>query len=144
MTATTSRRVDAAATRRVADVMTRRLVTVGPEDTLLAAWELLSRSDFRHLPVVGNDGRVLAVVDECLLAAEWMSAPLAAGRRRRIGEFMPQRVHCVHVDAPLGRVAEIMAAERATCVPVVDDGMHLVGLVTDVDIVRSVAAEMSR
>jgi CBS-domain-containing membrane protein len=120
----------------VDDVMTRLLVTVGPDESLLAAWELLNRGDIHHLPVVSGE-RCVAVVDDRLVAAA-IASPLVT-RRRRVADVMPQRVHCVLPDTPVQRAAEIMRLERATAVPVVDERLRLLGLVTDRDVVAAVA-----
>ncbi|HEY6381526.1 MAG TPA: CBS domain-containing protein [Pseudolabrys sp.] len=42
---------------RARDVMTTRVVSCGPEDTMRAAQDLMRTNHFRHLPVV-QDGRV--------------------------------------------------------------------------------------
>ena len=124
------------------DVMTRRLVTVTPDDSLLAAAELLSRSHFRHLPVVGPAGRCLGVIDDRMLTAAWLAGPFAPPQRR-VGEIVPVRVHCVRPGTTVGRIAEIMLAEGTTAVPVVDEHRDLLGLVTDRDVLAAVEAELS-
>jgi CBS domain-containing protein len=40
---------------RVGDVMTRRLVTISPDDDVLAAAQLMSERRIRHLPVVQGE-----------------------------------------------------------------------------------------
>lgn len=120
----------------VSDVMTRQPVTVGPEESLFAAWSLLSSGDVHHLPVV-SDGRCLAVLDDRTVAAAVMSAPTL--RSRRVADVMPPRVHCVLPGTTLRRAAGIMAMEHATAVPVVDGTLRLVGLVTHRDVVAAVA-----
>ena len=42
---------------RARDVMTTRVVSCGPEDTMQAAQDLMRTNHFRHLPIV-EDGRV--------------------------------------------------------------------------------------
>jgi CBS-domain-containing membrane protein len=121
---------------RVDDVMSVDLVTVAPDDSLLSAWELMSRGGIHHLPVVVR-GRCLSVLDDRIVAGA-LANPLARPRRR-VADVMPARVHCVLADAPLRRAAEIMFAERTTAVPVVDDHMRIVGLVTDRDVVAAVS-----
>jgi CBS domain-containing protein len=118
------------------DVMTRTLVTVRPDESLLSAWELLSRGEIHHLPVVTGE-RCVSVVDDRVVAAA-VANPLVT-RRRRISDVMPQRVHCVLPDTPLRRIAEIMRLEKATAVPVVDEHLRLLGMVTDRDLVFAVA-----
>jgi CBS domain-containing protein len=129
---TTARRGDVV----VSDVMTRLLVTVRPDESLFAAWELLSRGDIHHLPVV-SAGRCVAVVDDRMVAGA-IASPLVT-RRRTVAEVMPQRVHCVLPSTPLRRVAGIMRLEGTTAVPVVDEHRRLLGLVTDRDLVAAVA-----
>jgi CBS domain-containing protein len=46
---------------RVGDVMTRRVLTVGPDDDILAAGALMAERRIRHLPVV-QDGMVMGIV----------------------------------------------------------------------------------
>ena len=46
---------------RVRDVMTTRVISCGPDDTMQAAQDLMRKNRFRHLPVVEN-GRVLAIL----------------------------------------------------------------------------------
>lgn len=46
---------------RVGDVMTRTLVTVDPDDDVLAAARVMGEKQIRHLPVV-QDGNVLGLV----------------------------------------------------------------------------------
>lgn len=119
----------------VRDVMTTSLITVGVSDTLLAAWELMTRGGFRHLPVVSGDGRCLGIVDERMVREDWLAGERGL-RRRTVGDVMPRRVHCVVADDSLGRVTSIMEAENVAAIPVVDTRMHLVGLVTERDVMR--------
>jgi CBS domain-containing protein len=46
---------------RIGDVMTRKLVTVSPDDDALAAARLMSERKIRHIPVV-QDGNVLGIL----------------------------------------------------------------------------------
>src|SRR5262245_20473807 len=46
---------------RTRDVMTTRVVTCGPDDSMQSAQELMKANHFRHLPVVENE-RVLGVL----------------------------------------------------------------------------------
>jgi CBS domain-containing protein len=46
---------------RIGDVMTRRVLTVSPDDDILAAGALMADRRIRHLPVV-QDGQVMGIV----------------------------------------------------------------------------------
>jgi CBS domain-containing protein len=49
-------------TLRVRDLMTRDVATCKPDDEVRAAKELMSRRHVRHLPVVADDGAVIAML----------------------------------------------------------------------------------
>ncbi|WNJ98840.1 CBS domain-containing protein [Thalassospiraceae bacterium LMO-JJ14] len=44
------------------DIMTRDVETLSPDDSAFAALELMELRNFRHLPVVGGDGKPLGIV----------------------------------------------------------------------------------
>ena len=48
-------------TKLVRDLMTVRVVSCGPEDTIQSAQDMMRRNRFRHLPVV-EGGRVLGIL----------------------------------------------------------------------------------
>ena len=47
---------------RVSDIMTRNLITVGPDDDLGIAVERMREMNIRHLPVMDGEGRPLGMV----------------------------------------------------------------------------------
>jgi CBS domain-containing protein len=49
------------AAMRVQDLMSSRVVTCTPDDTMAKACQLMNQHNFRHLPVV-QDGRIVGVV----------------------------------------------------------------------------------
>lgn len=132
-----TRLAEVAAQLRVSDVMSDVVVTVTPDDSVYAAWDLLVRGGFHHLPVVGTEGRCLSMLDDRLVAAS-LTPPFGLVRRS-VADVMPPRVHCVLAGDELRHAAAIMAAERVTSVPVVDERGHLVGILTDSDVVAAVA-----
>jgi CBS domain-containing protein len=72
---------------RVGDVMTRRVLTVGPDDDILAAGALMAERRIRHLPVV-QDGMVMGIVGlrdvtRSLLELVWREHDVAARETAR-------------------------------------------------------------
>jgi CBS domain-containing protein len=49
------------ASLRVKDLMTVRVITCSPDDTMTKACQLMNKHNFRHLPVI-EDGRIVGVV----------------------------------------------------------------------------------
>ena len=51
----------------------------------------------------------------------------------RAGDLMTRKVHAVQKETPLRDVAEIMAANEISGVPVIDADMHVVGIISEKD-----------
>ncbi len=122
----------------VARIMTTRIVTATPEETL----ERFSRSvlldhHFKALPVVDPQGTLLGMVG----LAQLRSVPMADWHRTRVAHVLDAeaRTVCAHQS-----VADAEAALRrggADYVPVVDATTYrLVGIVSDSDIYRALGA----
>jgi CBS domain-containing protein len=72
---------------RIGDVMTRRVLTVSPDDDILAAGALMAERRIRHLPVV-QDGMVMGIVGlrdvtRSLLELVWRDHDVAARETAR-------------------------------------------------------------
>lgn len=53
-----------------------------------------------------------------------------------VHEIMSSPAFSVHVDSPLDEALQIMAEHSVTNIPVVDDGGHLVGVLSEIDLLR--------
>ena len=137
----------------VEDVMTREVVTVGPDATLKDAAALLAEHRISGLPVVDDGGSVVGVFSERdVLAKELVQGERAAGllavlRRRpddaerrlearRVGDAMSSPPITIGPGRPLGEAASTMVERDVNRLPVVDGG-RLVGLVSRADLVRA-------
>jgi CBS domain-containing protein len=120
------------------DLMTAPVLTVPPSATLWEAWRLMMGSGLRHL-VVAYDDRVVGVVDDRAVFAQWPMGPLAL-RRTHVGDVMRPRTSCVLESLDARTVAEIMIADATDAVPVVDDTGAVIGIVTTSDLTCAVAA----
>jgi CBS domain-containing protein len=125
---------------QVHDWMTRNVVTVTPETSILNARRLLATYGIRHLPVV-DDGRVVGMVssrdlscgDRTLNAAlATLRSDLAEGRYRPVSSLMSTPARTVSPDVPVQRAAALMLDARIGALPVVDSE-RLVGLLSLVD-----------
>lgn len=111
---------------RCGEIMSRDLVTVGPDDSAQQAFERLREHALRALPVVEPEtGRVLTVVDVATVA----SHPGALVR-----ELPSVHFELVHVDELAHQLASSLAYGGAHEAMVVDDDSRLVGIVTQNDL----------
>ncbi|RBY80800.1 HPP family protein [Blastococcus sp. TF02A-26] len=131
---------------QVRDVMTREVVTVGPDTSAKYAGELLAEHGFAALPVLDEDAQLIGIVAE----ADVLRDRLPRDPRlhlRRDGEqehalpllvrgVMTEDVRCVESGADVSDVAKLFVDERLRSVPVVD-GQRLVGIVSRRDLLRA-------
>jgi CBS domain-containing membrane protein len=126
---------------RVADRMTRDARTIGRNDKLAVADELMKSGHFRHVVVVEDDGNdVVGIVSQRDMfygALAWSLGQGAAAHERALNtipvkEVMQTTVTTVTSETPLGDAARTMLEGRIGCLPVVDDG-RLVGILTEGD-----------
>jgi CBS domain-containing protein len=128
---------------KVADIMTREVVTVREEENLKHVMDGLDRFGFRHLPVV-DDGKLVGVVTQRDLLMAQVSS-LVPGTARDamesqieenafIASIMSRDVSSVTPDTSIVEAARKMRDHKFGCLPVVEgDNMKLVGIVTEAD-----------
>ncbi len=127
---------------KVADIMSRELVTLAEDDTLADARACMERGRIRHLPVV-RDGRLVGLVThrDMLAASFSVFAEVSAREEKRlfsripVGELMHDVVS-VSPDSSVREAARLLLDNRFGCLPVVAKDGHLVGIVTEADFLR--------
>src|SRR5689334_15644403 len=100
----TASRTRVAAAITAGDIMTSPAVVISPAASLWDAARLMASWGVRHL-VVCFHGRVVGVIDDRALFAQWPLGPQAL-RRTRLAEVIRSRTSCLLEDAALQRVAE--------------------------------------
>lgn len=123
---------------RVADLMTRTLVTLRESDDLTLADDILALGRFRHLPVVGERGQLVGLIthrDLLRLFAERVGRDRSTILAR---EVMQQHPVTAEPDMPAFEAARWMYENKYGCLPVVDKG-RLVGIVTEADFLQLAA-----
>jgi len=131
-------------TRTALELMTPRPVTIGPDDRLARVRDLFARHGFTHLLVVEGGSVVGAVDDRRLLQA--LSPHVGtvsetprdvATLRRPVHQVMARRPATARVTTRAVELARLLLAGDTGCVPVVDSGRQLVGIVTASDLLRA-------
>jgi CBS domain-containing membrane protein len=127
---------------KVADLMTRDVVTLEEDDSLADARRSMERGRFRHLPVV-REGRLVGLVTHRdLLAASFsVFEDVDARDERRLFAQIPVRelMHdavTVTPGTPVREAARLMLDQEFGCLPVVAHDDQLVGILTDADFLR--------
>jgi WS/DGAT/MGAT family acyltransferase len=136
---------------RVADLMTRDVLTIGQDESLVTAYALMQERRIRHLPVVDPGGRLVGLVTHRdLLAASSSSLgdPGADTRVRlpawaRARDVMETHLSLSAPDDPAVATGERMIRHKIGCLPVVGPDARLAGIVTEVDFLRWATAHMT-
>jgi len=130
---------------RVRDIMGKNVVTISVSERLSTVEDIMTLGHVRHMPVV-RGGKLVGVVSERdLLRASLSVLSEHRGAERRaflhvveIARVMSAPPIVIGPDATLDEAALVMAEKKIGCLPVVD-GDHLLGMVTETDVLRSVA-----
>lgn len=132
----------------VEQIMTRNVVSLQSDHSIHLAAGVMQLKRIRHLPVVDGERLVGLVTHRDLLRAQ--AAVLAGPWDPRsdasltvpITEIMRTNVWTVGPRTPLLEAARIVLDHKFGCLPVVDDG-RLVGIVTEVDLIRCLVDGLS-
>jgi CBS domain-containing protein len=131
---------------QVSDMMTRDVVTVGPDTSAKYAGEVMAERGFAALPVVDPEGGVIGIVAEAdVLRDRLPQDPRLHLLREPVTEAPPALlvrgvmttpVRTVPVTADVADVARALIDAQLRSMPVVD-GARLVGIVSRRDLLRA-------
>ena len=131
---------------RVREVMSRRLVTVGIDDDLLAIGERFATTGFHHLLVVSGTKLLGVISDRDLLRTVSPFIGTLAERtqdretlRRKAHQLMTRDPITVNPEDEVQTAAIFLVDKKISCLPVVSDEGELEGIVTWRDLLRAVA-----
>ena len=119
----------------VRDIMQTDVRTVGRNDTLSLADELMKEGTLRHLPVIDEWNRVCAVLSQRDIFRGALLRALGYGGRAEertlktlvVKETMSSELHAIEPDATVSEAARRMLEHKVGCLPVIED-KNLVGV----------------
>jgi CBS domain-containing protein len=141
---------------KVSDVMTRGVISLSPDDTMLKAARLMMRYGVSGFPVL-NLGKLVGIITQgdflrrAELATERARAPSAQApvgelaehyvhtHSRRVGEVATREVATVAPDASLAEAVAIMDRAHVKRLPVVKDG-GVVGIINRANLLHAFIA----
>jgi CBS domain-containing protein len=129
--------------RTAAHVMTRAVVTVLPDISVLEAARLMAQRKLKRLPVVDPMGHLLGIVSRVDLlrtVAQGFPAPEPRPEPERparlVGDIVRTQVPTVSLHASLPEVIDAIVSTRLNRAVVIDAQRRVVGLITDAELVR--------
>ena len=126
------------------ELMSGGLITVRRETPILEARDLMAKERIRHLLVTDTGGALLGIVTDRDIRLNLPSQATSLSvweinhllTELTVGQVMTQSVITVGPDRPARDGARLMLDHKIGALPVLDDG-HLIGIVTETDIVRA-------
>ena len=130
--------------------MTGSPVSIFTDASVDEALVVMSDRGIRHLPVVNRAGRLVGILSfEDLRAAlgnpiSRKTPPSLRARQEalewRVSDVMSDSPVLAHKEEDLATAADRMADARVGCLPIVDAGGDLVGIFSETDALRALAA----
>jgi CBS domain-containing protein len=138
------------------EAMSREVVSVARGDPVARVVELLLGKSYRAVPVVENGVPVGIITNSDLVnrgglgarmellpslnPAEFQAELARLAQNHKVaGDIMTPAPVTVHAATPLPQVADVMAHRRLKRLPVTDDQGRLAGVISRVDLLRTVA-----
>lgn len=129
--------------KTVRDIMSAEVTTLGRNDTLLLAKDIMNLGRIRHFPVVEDDELVGVVSQRDLYRASLGTVMQYGEKAQRaflesvaVKEIMADPIS-IGPDATIGDAARLMMEHKIGCLPVLEDD-RLVGIVTETDMLQVV------
>ncbi len=141
----------------IRDIMTRNPISIEQDTPVGTAIDLMVARKIRHLPVVDERGAVVGIITDRDLRSAALAPALEqylskAARRRlrgigatlqslRVKDAMTCNPITTRPDVAVSQAAATMLESRIGSLPVLEDG-KLVGMITDRDAVKALAAQV--
>jgi acetoin utilization protein AcuB len=132
-------------------IMSPQVVTVSMDDSLRVVRQLFEQHRFHHLLVVDGRRLVGVISDRDLLrhVSPFVGHDLAertqdlATLNKRAHQIMTRTPIAAHPDATLQEAIAMILEHRISCLPVVDEQSHPLGIVTWRDLLKAMATDDS-
>jgi len=122
--------------RTVEELMTREVITLREDDSIARGDDLLATNHIRHLPVV-REGKLVGLVSHRdLVRAMARLERGALAPSTVVRDIMTRAVETVGPRSSVREAIHKILDRKYGCLPVVEDGGRLVGILTETDLVR--------
>jgi CBS domain-containing protein len=132
--------------KRVQDLMSPDVTSLGHNDALVIADDVMRLGRIRHMPILDDDGRLVGILSQRDLFRGALARALGYGTHAQqmllgqlvVKEVMTTSPITIGPDAPITEAAELMIRHKIGCL-VVTEGDRMVGVLTESDFVSAIA-----
>ena len=128
-------------TYKVKDFMTREVIVISPEATVLEAAKLMVEKDVGSLVVKGEKGELGIITERDILRR--VVAQEKDPRKVKVKDIMSTPIITCTPETTIDEAAALMATSRIRRLPVIDND-KVVGIITAYDIAKARKAELER
>ena len=125
---------------KVSEIMSSRVIHIGPDEPVSAAAKLLKRCNVGALPVCDGAKRLRGIVTDRDIVTRCVALD-ADPAHTRVAEIMSRGIVTASPFDEVGHAAHVMRDDQVRRLPVLDEG-KLVGMVTLCDLARSEGCDM--
>src|SRR5262245_29741162 len=116
----------------IRDIMSKSVVSIRPDATMMDAVKTLTKHHLSGAPVVSADGEIVGFISEPNLMDVLFDERV---RQDPVSEYMSRDVHAIRLDDTISSVATIFSLYGIRRLPVVENG-RLIGVVTRRDLLK--------
>ncbi len=126
----------------ISEWMSRDVITVTPDTSMMKASKILKEKNIRRLPVVDETGKMVGIVtDRDIKEASPSKATTLDVHELyyllseiKIKDIMTKNPFCVNENGTVEKAAVVMREKKVEGLPVVNDDDKVVGIITETDI----------
>ena len=126
----------------VAEVMTRPVVTIAPEDSLGSAAHKMVHANLKRLPVVDAGDHLVGMLSRLDILKQLVELPAQTiqqnavkGAGKTVRDIIQTELPTINREEPIGQIAEKFVRSGTHRLIVVDDEKHAIGMISDSDLV---------
>jgi acetoin utilization protein AcuB len=136
---------------KVRDLMTKGVITVGPDDPLRVAIRKMIAGRFRRIPVLAADGLLVGIITDRDIR-QALNSPVVFHERShdeyllntvKVESSMTLRPLTISPDQDILAAAELMEQKKIGGLPVIEEGA-LVGIITLSDLINFLISHLKK
>lgn len=121
--------------KKCSDIMTESLVYCMPDDAVSKVAQLMKKEDIGPVLIIDNEKtkKLVGIVTDRDLALKVVAEALDP-QNTKVGEVMTRKIVTCRADDDVENAMKAMAQYQLRRIPVVDDNMKLVGIISQADV----------
>lgn len=136
---------------KASSTMTKNLIKVGPDDSILLAYRLMFEKGIRHLPVFDHQNMLVGMLSDRDIQRAMIVdrhtpeiQEISLNANIKVREYMNWPVHSVQDQTSLRSVVSDMMERKISAVLVQNEQYEFVGIVTTEDLLAQLLKEMDK